>query len=252
MKTTNLRSPMTALLVAASLSTAAQAEYADEWTSTNLWNAQRPSAARPAPVVPAPAPQAPAPQAASTPAPAPQPVAVVARPAVATPATPAVAMRSSYRYADTPTTAAEAVSSAPTETADPNPVPQMTQRDKDERLWLSALAGNLGSIHALVEDGANPRIATRYGETALHAAAARGHLQVVDYLIKSGVSIHSRTSNGWTALHHAVRFGHAQVASYLIRAGANPNLQTTDPGHKTPIDIAMDKHDLRMARLLGY
>jgi len=107
-------------------------------------------------------------------------------------------------------------------------------------------------VNDLLNQGANPRITTRYGETAIHAAAARGHMQVIDLLVKRGVSINARTSNGWTALHHAVRFGHANVANYLIQAGANPRVQTSDAGQKTPIDIAMDKNDLRMARILGY
>jgi ankyrin repeat protein len=128
----------------------------------------------------------------------------------------------------------------------------MSQRDLDDQLWLAALAGNLGMLSELVEKGANPRIATRYGETAIHAAAARGHMQIIEYLAKRGVNINARTTNGWTALHHAVRFGHANVANYLVQAGANPRMPTSDAGQKTPIDIAMDKNDLRMARILGY
>ncbi|MEZ5480559.1 MAG: ankyrin repeat domain-containing protein [Thiolinea sp.] len=141
---------------------------------------------------------------------------------------------------------------APTIMVDSQPVPQMTQRELDERLWLTALTGNVGAIVQLVEQGANPNIATRYGETAMHAAAARGHLNIVNFLLKKGVSIHSRTANGWTPLHHAARFGHAAVANLLVQAGANPRVPTTDPGHKTPIDIAVDKGDLRMARIMGW
>ncbi|HPY42453.1 MAG TPA: ankyrin repeat domain-containing protein, partial [Thiolinea sp.] len=91
-----------------------------------------------------------------------------------------------------------------------------------------------------------------YGETAIHAAAARWHLQIIQFLAQKGVNINARTSNGWTALHHAVRFGHANVANYLVQAGANPRMPTSDAGQKTPIDLAMDKNDLRMARILGY
>ncbi|MGB0846641.1 MAG: ankyrin repeat domain-containing protein [Thiolinea sp.] len=147
---------------------------------------------------------------------------------------------------------AATTNSAPTVVVDSAPVPQMTQRDLDERLWLTALTGNVGAIVELVEQGANPNIATRYGETAMHAAAARGHLNIVHYLLKKGVSIHSRTTNGWTPLHHAARFGHASVANFLVQSGANPRVPTNDAGHKTPIDIAVEKGDLRTARIMGW
>ncbi len=144
-------------------------------------------------------------------------------------------------------------SDAATITVDERPVPQLTQRDLDEQLWLNALTGNVNALTQLVSLGANPRIATSHGETALHAAAARGHIQVVSFLLRrGGVSIHSQTSNGWTPLHHAARFGHATVANFLVRSGANPRLTTRDAGRKTPIDIALDKGDLRMARILGW
>ncbi len=140
--------------------------------------------------------------------------------------------------------------SAPTIIVDSAPVPTMSQTDLDERLWLTALTGNVGAIVDLVEQGANPFIATRYGETAMHAAAARGHLNIVHFLLKKGVSIHARTSNGWTPLHHAARFGHASVANFLVQSGASPWVPTDD--RKTAIDMAVDKGDLRTARIMGW
>ncbi|CAG0911228.1 unnamed protein product, partial [Cyprideis torosa] len=134
----------------------------------------------------------------------------------------------------------------------PRATPQYSQRDLDERLWITALSGDIGSITELVQMGANPKIATAHGETALHAAAARGHLRVVNFLLRQGVSAHSKTTNGWTPLHHAARFGHVSVANFLVRAGANPRMPTRDAGRKTPIDIALDKRDLRMARVMGW
>lgn len=236
MKTTHLRLSVTALLVTASVGTA-YAEPADVWSSNEPTVAATAKAVAAAPTTPV--------------------ASVVVQPAVATASAPVTAMRSSYSYssnsnANARATLPNAVSSAPTVAVDTTPVPQMSQRDLDERLWLAALAGNLGMITDLVNQGANARIATRYGETAIHAAAARGHMQIIDFLMRRGVNINARTSNGWTALHHAVRFGHANVANYLIQAGANPRVQTSDVGQKTPIDIAMDKNDLRMARILGY
>ncbi|MFZ1570566.1 MAG: ankyrin repeat domain-containing protein [Thiolinea sp.] len=244
MKTTHLRLSVTALFVTASVGTA-YAEPADVWSS------ETPTVAAAAKAVAA------VPKTVLTPIATAPTAAVVIQPAVATTRITAAPMQSSYNYGSSATASTAlpsnnaAVSSAPTVAVDNKPVPQMSQRDLDERLWLAALAGNIGMVSELVDQGANPRIATRYGETAIHAAAARGHMQIIEFLVKRGVSINARTSNGWTALHHAVRFGHANVANYLVQAGANPRVQTSDAG-KTPIDLAMDKNDVRMARILGY
>ncbi|MEZ5534976.1 MAG: ankyrin repeat domain-containing protein [Thiolinea sp.] len=143
-------------------------------------------------------------------------------------------------------------SNAATINADNRPAAGYSQRELDEALWMAALSGDVNALTMLVREGANPRISTAHGETALHAAAARGHLRVVNFLLRQGVSLHARTSNGWTALHHAARFGHVSVANFLVRSGANPRLPTTDAGRKTPIQIALDKRDLRMARVLGW
>ncbi|HPQ94233.1 MAG: ankyrin repeat domain-containing protein [Thiothrix sp.] len=143
-----------------------------------------------------------------------------------------------------------AVSATPTVIAAPRPTP-VGQRELNEQLWLACLSGNLGMLRQLVDQGANPKIATRNGETALHAAAARGHVQIVQYLIQLGVSVNARTTNGWTPLHHAARFGHVSVANILLRKGANPWIATYD-AKKSAIQMALDRHDLRMARVLGW
>ncbi|HPE61568.1 MAG TPA: ankyrin repeat domain-containing protein [Thiolinea sp.] len=144
-----------------------------------------------------------------------------------------------------------AVNSTPTIIADPRPAPAMGQRELDEQLWLACLSGNIGMLRQLVDQGANPKVATRNGETALHAAAARGHIQIVQYLVQLGVSVNARTRNGWTPLHHAARFGHVGVANVLLRKGANPWIATYD-AKKSAIQMALDRRDLRMARVLGW
>ncbi|HPY41012.1 MAG TPA: ankyrin repeat domain-containing protein, partial [Thiolinea sp.] len=193
MKTTHLRFSVTALLVTASVGTA-YAEPADVWSSTpTAASVAKATAAAPSPSVTA-LPTA----VANVTAPVSAPVMV--QPAVATANSPVTAMKSSYNYgsgatASTALPNAAAISSAPTVAADTNPVPQMSQKDLDERLWLAALAGNLGMVTDLISQGANPRISTRYGETAIHAAAARGHLQIIQFLAQKGVNINARTSN---------------------------------------------------------
>lgn len=137
------------------------------------------------------------------------------------------------------------------ETAPPEP-PRMTQGEMDSRMWDAARAGDAATVAAMLQQGANLNFASHVGETALHAATAAGSLQTVILLVNAGADVNATTSNGWTPLHHAARFGHADIANFLVNHGANINAATTETPPKTPMQMALDKGDLRIARMLGY
>lgn len=137
----------------------------------------------------------------------------------------------------------------------PAPAPEAVTISQDElnrQLWDAAHAGNTSTVQTLLGQGASPNIATKSGETALHAATAAGSLPTVVLLVNNGANVNSVTSNGWTPLHHAARFGRADVANFLIQHGANPKIATRDNPPKTPVQMAVDRGDLRIARMLGY
>ena len=160
-------------------------------------------------------------------------------PAAATPAAAPVA--NAEGYMPDPTAAAP---------AQPE-VPQISQAEKDSRFWLAAREGNFTEVAEMLQQGANPNTVNDNGATAIHGATQYGSLPLVIYLHKSGVNINATTTNGWTAIHTAARFGKADIANYLKQQGLNPNTPTSDFG-KTPVQLALDKGDLRTARILGY
>lgn len=184
-------------------------------------------------------------------------------PAPAAPARPVVTPASFSRTAGIPeagpqvapppaaSSAAGGISDRPTVSTPQAPL-QETQQDLDEQLWLFARAGNLPVVMELIQKGANLNITTRYGETPLHAAATFGHAPVVNYLLSKGANVNALTTRGWTPLHSAARFGRTIVANLLKQRGANSLARTNDLGNKTPIDMAIDAGDLRLARILGY
>ena len=86
----------------------------------------------------------------------------------------------------------------------------------------------------------------------MHAAVAAGSLSTVIALKNAGGNINAVTSNGWTPLHHAARFRRADIANYLRTQGANPQAYTRDNPPKTPLQMALDNGDMRIARILGY
>lgn len=140
----------------------------------------------------------------------------------------------------------------PSVQAENKPPAPPTQTELNEMLWLASLQGNDGRIRGLVEQGADPKSGTRFGETPLHVAASRGHLKPIIYLANHGGAINARTSNGWTPLHHAARFGHYDAVRYLLHMGAIPHIRTNDKGRKTPMEMAVDNGYLDIAVLFGY
>lgn len=184
------------------------------------------------------------------PAATPAPAAPAARPVI-TPASFNSTAAPSVPSANSTAVATAGISDRPTVSTPQAPL-QETQQDLDEQLWLFARAGNLPVVMELIQKGANLNIATRYGETPLHAAATFGHVPVVNYLLAQGANVNALTSRGWTPLHSAARFGRPIVANLLKQRGANSFARTSDLGNKTPIDMAIDTGDLRLARILGY
>ena len=151
-----------------------------------------------------------------------------------------------------PVANAEGYMPDPTAAAPAQPeVPQISQAEKDSRFWLAAREGNSDEVAEMLRQGANPNTVNDNGATAIHGATQYGSLPLVIYLHKSGVNINATTTQGWTAIHTAARFGKADIANYLKQQGLNPNTPTSDFG-KTPVQLALDKGDLRTARILGY
>lgn len=147
----------------------------------------------------------------------------------------------------------ELVSPAPGAIPQPETAPTpVSQPELDKQLWDAARAADLPTVNQLLQQGANPNVATALGETALHAAIAAGSMPVVVALVNSGANVNSTTVNGWTPLHHAARFSRADAAGFLLKHGANPASSTHDTPPKTPVQMALDHKDLRMARILGY
>ena len=135
--------------------------------------------------------------------------------------------------------------------AEPEPPPKTAEQLTSE-IWDAARSGNTAAVQVALQEGANPNSATHLGETAMHAAVAAGSLSTVIALKNAGGNINAVTSNGWTPLHHAARFRRADIANYLRTQGANPQAYTRDNPPKTPLQMALDNGDMRIARILGY
>ena len=107
-------------------------------------------------------------------------------------------------------------------------------------LHLSAAAGKVVDIRALVAAGANVNAPTRRGRlTPLHVAIwKRAGLATVRALISAEADVNATDWFGQTALHRAARDSRteAAVVEALLAAGADPNIHNST--YRTPLDHA--------------
>ena len=94
----------------------------------------------------------------------------------------------------------------------------MSLSENDEKVYLSALQGNLDEVRKYVNGGGNVFAGhpSYHGDTPLHAACANGHLDVCKYLGSVGANEHQRNNKGNVPLHYAAKHGHLKVVTYLI------------------------------------
>ena len=103
-----------------------------------------------------------------------------------------------------------------------------------ELVFAAAKEGDLETVVAQLNAGANPNLKMHYGQTPLYWAAREGHAEVVTTLLDAGADPNTTT---YHPLHGAAREGHAEVVTTLLDAGADPNAKDRQHGY-TPLHSA--------------
>lgn len=108
-------------------------------------------------------------------------------------------------------------------------------------LGLASFFGNIEIVKILIENGANPNIASnnQFKVTPLHSACAISNYDIAEILIKNGADVNAKQMQSVTPLHSAAHNGQTKLVKLLIDNGADINSKM-DNG-QTPLFMAEEK-----------
>ncbi len=114
--------------------------------------------------------------------------------------------------------------------------------------WRAAQSSDTAAMHLLMDYKADPKIATKSGETPLMAAAGIGWaanwsvnapvplIDAVKYCVELGDDVNAADNRGYSALHGAAYLGDNEMINYLVAKGAKVDAKSK--GGDSPADMA--------------
>ncbi|KAG9336569.1 hypothetical protein JZ751_002916 [Albula glossodonta] len=103
-------------------------------------------------------------------------------------------------------------------------------------LLLAVSRENLACVQCLLENGADPDIASKNKDTPLYKACEKENVEIVAIILKFGGGVNQRCIQGWTALHETVCRNNIEIGKMLMEAGARVN--SSDMYGITPLFVA--------------
>jgi ankyrin repeat protein len=119
--------------------------------------------------------------------------------------------------------------------------PAHADLNQDEALVQAARKGELQSVNALLQSGANPNLRNADGISALGVAAGQGHVAVVQALLAAKADPNFKDVNGDTALLLAAQQGRLGTVELLLAAGADPNPKSRMEGRSAVLLATMNR-----------
>jgi ankyrin repeat protein len=92
-------------------------------------------------------------------------------------------------------------------------------------LQAASCTGHAAAVKILLENKADPNLATSTGDTPLSLALRNGHMDVVRLLVKGGANPDAADAGGDTALMFAAQWGDKPFAEFMLKNGASVNIR---------------------------
>ncbi|WP_257265601.1 ankyrin repeat domain-containing protein [Endozoicomonas sp. ONNA2] len=115
----------------------------------------------------------------------------------------------------------------------------------DEKLLEAVDDGDLASVKAWLEQGADIEARDEYGYTPLFLAVILGNTEILNVLLAEGASVNVRNRSGQTPLHRACS---GEAVTRLLARGAD--IEARDNYGNTPLFSYCHKDDLEMFKRL--
>ncbi|MFD2369173.1 ankyrin repeat domain-containing protein [Brevibacillus sp. GCM10020057] len=139
--------------------------------------------------------------------------------------------------------------------------PALANQENEEGLTPLGYAAHFGrkeAVEVLLDCGADvqalshSKISYIPSNTALHAAiAGEGDVEVIRLLLERGADPNAFDSNGHTCLHAAAFHDeHIEIIRLLLAHGAHVNEPAQNEGRQTPLALAVEKGNSRIAAFL--
>jgi ankyrin repeat protein len=117
------------------------------------------------------------------------------------------------------------------------------QPDGTTALQWAAHWNDLDAVKTLLNAGANPKLANRYGANPLSEAAAVGNAPMIDVLLSAGADPNTlTTADGETVLMTAARSGSVDAVKILLAHGAEVNAKENYRGQTALMWAAAEQH----------
>ena len=111
--------------------------------------------------------------------------------------------------------------------------------DLESKLLDAAENGDISTISALLDAGANPNAGA-----PLSFAASNGHIGAISVLLDAGADANQTGGRAFSPLHFAALAGHAEAVDALLDVGADPNAEG-DFSPTTPLHWAAQMGHVR-------
>src|SRR5262249_50191326 len=107
--------------------------------------------------------------------------------------------------------------------ASASPQASRGQGKDSEALQYAAIKGDIITLKALLDEGADTNAADEAGDTIMMKAVPEGHINVLQLALSRGANVNAKNKEGRTVLTNAAASGNIDIVQFLLANGADIN-----------------------------